>query len=84
MEPITWQDEADVVVIEGLKLREGVAEFCESRPILRHKVPRHRFRVVLNVVFEIKAGIGRQFAEEFEYAGEAYQIPSKYLSKGEK
>ncbi len=25
-----------------------------------------------------------QLAEEFEYAGEAYQIPSKYLSRGEK
>jgi len=25
-----------------------------------------------------------QVAEEFEYAGEAYQIPSKYSSRGEK
>jgi hypothetical protein len=25
-----------------------------------------------------------KLAEEFEYAGEAFQIPSKYLSRGEK
>src|ERR1043165_10049379 len=60
------QSGADALVLERFEGREGLAQSGKTRLVLRNEFPLRGGQVVLDLLLEIKPGVGQEFTEKLD------------------